>query len=71
MRSAAAARLGILPSYPVSLADLPRFRERVVNRGEDFSGARRLAQRLVTFPVHSRVTPADLDRMIAFIGSLA
>ena len=69
MRSAEAARLGILPSYPVSLADLPRFRERVVNRSEDFSGARWLAQRLVTFPVHSRVTPADLERMIAFIGS--
>ena len=71
MRSPAAARLGILPSYPVSLADLPRFRERVVNRGDDFSGARRLAQRLVTFPVHSRVSPADLERMVAFIGSLA
>ena len=71
MRSPDAARLGILPSYPVSLADLPGFRERVVNRGEDFSGARWLAQRLVTFPVHSRVTPADLERMIAFIGSAA
>ena len=70
MRSPAAARLGILPGYPVSLADLPGFRERVLNRGEDFSGARWLAQRLVTFPVHSRITPADLDRMIAFIGSV-
>ena len=69
MRSAAAARLGILPSYPVSLADLPGFRERVVNRGDDFSGARRLAQRLVTFPVHSRVTDADIARLIAFVST--
>jgi dTDP-4-amino-4,6-dideoxygalactose transaminase len=69
MRSDAAARLGILPSYPVSLADLPRFRERVVNRTEDLSGARRLAQRLVTFPVHSRVTNDDLAALVSFLST--
>ena len=71
MRSEAAARLGILPSYPVSLADLPGFRERVVNRGDDFAGARWLAQRLVTFPVHSRVSEGDLESLIAFIRAVS
>ena len=71
MRSEAAARLGIMPSYPVSLADLPGFAERVVNRGDDFSGARRLAQRLVTFPVHGLMTAADLERIIQFIRTPA
>lgn len=69
MRSDAAARLGILPSYPVSLADLPGFAERVLNRGEDFGGARRLAQRLVTVPVHSRVGVGDLTVVAEFIGA--
>lgn len=71
MRSEAAARLGIMPSYPVSLADLPGFAERVVNRGDDFSGARRLAQRLVTFPVHGLMAAADLERIIQFIRTAA
>jgi len=71
MRSEAAARLGILPSYPVSLADLPGFAERVVNRGDDFSGARRLAQRLVTVPVHSLVMKQDVAKLAAFLSARA
>ncbi len=71
MRSEAAARLGIMPSYPVSLADLPGFAERVVNRGDDFSGARRLAQRLVTFPVHGLMTAADHERIVQFLRTPA
>jgi dTDP-4-amino-4,6-dideoxygalactose transaminase len=70
MRSEAAARLGILPSYPVSLADLPAFAERVVNRGEEFAGARKLAQRLVTVPVHGLVTAKDQQRIIEFLKGL-
>jgi hypothetical protein len=53
----------------VSLADLPGFAERVLNRGEDFGGARRLAQRLVTVPVHSRVGVGDLTVVAEFIGA--
>jgi dTDP-4-amino-4,6-dideoxygalactose transaminase len=71
MRSEAAARLGIMPSYPVSLADLPGFAERVVNRGDDFSGARRLAQRLVTLPVHGLMTAADHERIAQFLRGAA
>ena len=60
LASARAAELGILPSYPQSLADLEGFGERVGNRGDEFSGARLLAQRLVTFPTHSRLSKRDL-----------
>ena len=44
----------------LDLADLEGFGGRVGNRGDDFSGARLLAERLVTFPTHSRLSKQDL-----------
>jgi dTDP-4-amino-4,6-dideoxygalactose transaminase len=70
-RTSEARRLGIWPSYPQSLADLPGFGERRLNRDDDFRGARILAERLVTLPVHSRLSPDDvaaLERWIAQLG---
>ncbi len=68
LRSKVAVRLGVLPSYPVSLADLPGFRERVVDSADDFAGARRLAQRLVTMAVHSRVRDGGVEQLRRLIG---
>jgi dTDP-4-amino-4,6-dideoxygalactose transaminase len=52
--------LGIMPGYPQVLCDLDGFGGRVLNRGQEFPGARMLARRLVTLPVHSRLSDRDL-----------
>lgn len=62
-----AARYGIMPGYASTLADLARFRSRIVNPNEPFAGARILAERLVTFPTHGRLTPPDLLRVERWI----
>ena len=54
-------RLGILRSYPLSLADLPGFGHRRQNQAEPLSGARILARRLLTLPTHSGVSEPDMD----------
>lgn len=56
----AARRLGIMPGYPRSLADLEGFGERVGNREEGFAGARGLARALVTMATHGAVRQQDL-----------
>jgi len=55
-----AARLGIMPGYPLALADLAGFESRIVNRFGGFPGARRLAAGLGTLPTHSRLLMRDL-----------
>ena len=67
----AARRLGIMPGYPQSLADLPGFGERVANRSADFSGARRLAAQLLTLPTHSLLTDRDLAKLEAWVDRTA
>jgi dTDP-4-amino-4,6-dideoxygalactose transaminase len=69
-RTSEARRLGIWPSYPQSLADLPRFGERRLNREDDFPGARTLAERLVTLPVHSQLRPDDVAALEQWITRL-
>jgi dTDP-4-amino-4,6-dideoxygalactose transaminase len=64
-------RLGIWPSYPRSLADLPGFGERRLNREDDFPGARTLAERLVTLPVHSQLQPRDIAALERWIARLS
>ena len=66
----AARALGIVPSYPRALADLPGF-DRVRNREAAFPGARDLARRLHSLPVHSLLTHRDLDRLVAWIRGTA
>lgn len=60
------SRLGIQPGYPLSLVDLPGFRERAVQVG-NYPGARRLAAELVTLPTHSRLSGRDLAALEAWI----
>jgi dTDP-4-amino-4,6-dideoxygalactose transaminase len=57
------SRLGVAAGYPRALCDLEGFRERVKNAGDDFSGARDLAARLVTLPTHSRMSESDLRQL--------
>ena len=54
-----AKRLGVMPGYPKGLVDLTRFSARVLNREEEFRGARHLARRLATLPTHSRLSPGE------------
>jgi perosamine synthetase len=71
VRTGANRSLGIWPSYPRSLADLPGFGERRLNPRAEFPGARELARRLVTLPVHSQLGPDDLaalEQWIARVG---
>lgn len=60
------ARLGIAVAYPLSLAELEPWRGLVVNRETAFAGAGELARSLLTAPVHSLVSPAELGRLEHF-----
>lgn len=52
------AALGVTRGYPKALADLEGFGARRLNPADDFPGARRLAERLVTLPTHRFVRSA-------------
>ncbi len=56
---------GVMRGYPKSLSALPGFGERRLNPGEDFPGARLLAERLVTLPTHRFVRSARIRRVLA------
>ncbi len=60
-------RLGVLPGYPRPLGELPMLAPRRLDRGEDFPGARYLAERLLTLPTHSRLRNRDLAALDAWI----
>ncbi len=61
--------LGIEPGYPLALCDLPGFTRVSSSAGGPWEGARALAARLVTLPVHSRVSDADLQRAAAWASA--
>ena len=58
--SDAARRLGIMPGYPGTLAELAGFGARAGNGGASFAGARQLVASLVTLPTHSLLSERDL-----------
>jgi len=64
----AARALGIMPGYPSALCDLPGFGMRVLNRAAPFSGAQRLAERLITFPTHGALRSGDLALLTRWLG---
>lgn len=66
----AAGHLGIMPAYPTTLAQLTGFRDRCLNAGDSFPGARALAQGLFTLPTHSRLREHDLQRVEQWIDRL-
>ena len=57
------SRRPYLQDFSDALCDLKGFAGRVVNGGENLAGARLLAERLVTMPVHSRLSGEDLERL--------
>ena len=67
-RSVDARRLGIMPGYPRTLADIDALRPIGRNRDAAFPGARMLVEELVTLPTHSMLTDRDFDRLAAFIA---
>jgi len=66
-RDAAARRLGIAPTYPMSLARLPQLQSLLAAPDRDFPGANILVAELVTFPTHSRLTRRDLIALERFL----
>jgi perosamine synthetase len=67
----AAARLGVIQGYPRTLAGLPDFRERCINRDADTPGAHLLAQSLLTLPTHELLSASDLHRLRAWLSASA
>ena len=63
-------RLGVMPGYPRSLADLRGFRHRNVNPTETFVGARTLAASLLTLPTHSLMSERDLGAIEEWLRSI-
>lgn len=63
-----ARALGVMPGYPTTLADLPRFTRRCRNQPDDLTGARTLAEKLFTLPTHSRLSPRDMDRLRSLLN---
>jgi hypothetical protein len=59
--------LGIMPTYPSSLADLKGFGEKRLLPYSAVEGARLLVRRLVTLPTHSGLAEADLRALEAWI----
>lgn len=66
-----ARRLGIMPGYPIPLSQLPGFERRIANSSEAMPGAELLARRLITFPVHGKMTERDVSALEQWMRSLA
>jgi dTDP-4-amino-4,6-dideoxygalactose transaminase len=67
--SAAGRTLGIMPGYPRALCGLEVFSERVLNRAEEFPGARVLERSLVTLPVHGLLSERALAAIESWVAS--
>jgi perosamine synthetase len=66
--SSEARALGIMTGYPQALCDLAGFAGRVVNGRDAFTGARALAERLITLPTHSLLMEGDLARLETWLA---
>jgi dTDP-4-amino-4,6-dideoxygalactose transaminase len=66
-----AERVGVAPTYPRRLDELPELASSIVNRGAGFPGASRLVEELVTFPSHSLTSAADRKVLSGLIREYA
>ncbi|MBK9692583.1 MAG: hypothetical protein IPO73_12990 [Gemmatimonadetes bacterium] len=64
LRGSDAREEGIMPGYPLSLSDLPGFRERVLTGFGEYSGAKSLVGGLFTLPTHRWARTARLARVV-------
>jgi dTDP-4-amino-4,6-dideoxygalactose transaminase len=67
----AAERLGIAPTYPRRLDELPELAPWIVNASAAFPGASRLVEELVTFPSHSLTSAEDRNVLSHLIRGYA
>ena len=67
---ARAAELGVAPSYPTTLAELPALRGALVAVDAMFPGADRLARELVTLPVHSLLGGPERTEIIDMVRAV-
>ena len=65
-----ALRLGITPSYPVSLAALPQLAGRIVAPYGVWPGAQTLVRELVTVPTHSRLRAHEVSEIIGILRTV-
>ena len=66
-----ALRLGVAPSYPAPLGALGPVQARLAWPRSDCPGAEELAQRLVTLPTHSFLTPREREELLHLINTYA
>lgn len=66
--TASMQRVGVMPSYPLALPDLPGFGTRASSSDSECAGARRLATRLLTLPVHGGLHRRDQDAIVKWRG---
>jgi dTDP-4-amino-4,6-dideoxygalactose transaminase len=59
-----AVRLGVVPTYPAVLADLPPIRTRLSPSSSRWPGAEELVRQLVTLPTHSLQTAQERDQIL-------
>jgi dTDP-4-amino-4,6-dideoxygalactose transaminase len=65
-----ALALGIAPSYPKSLSELPRLAERLAGPERTWPGAETLVRELVTVATHSRLGAGELREIIGTFRAL-
>ncbi|HEY4130218.1 MAG TPA: DegT/DnrJ/EryC1/StrS family aminotransferase [Gemmatimonadaceae bacterium] len=58
-RNELARKVGMVASYPKTLAELPAVRQRLVSPERSYPGAERLSREVVTLPTHSRLDERD------------
>lgn len=68
-RLSAEQGLGISAMYPEPVSQIPALRDEI--RLKEFAGAKALAARLVTLPLHRYVTKADADRIARVVNQFA
>jgi dTDP-4-amino-4,6-dideoxygalactose transaminase len=66
-----ALALGIAPSYPRSLAQLPQVEARRKGSETSLPGAQTLVRELITLPTHSRLEPRELVEIGEILSSVA
>lgn len=69
-RDERALALGIAPSYPKSLSELPQLAERLAGPERAWAGAETLVRELVTVATHSRLGPRELREIIGIFRAL-
>lgn len=64
-QSSVARRLGVAPSYPSPLFEVPAVARRIFRPHARLSGAETLARELVTLPTHTRVSQSDRRNILS------